>query len=363
MGDGRSLRVLITEDDYLVSEMIRGLLGELHHSVAGVASTGRDAVAMVRRLQPDVVLMDIRMPDMDGIEATRLIAGESNTPVVMLTAYETPDLVAQAGEAGAAAFLVKPPTARELDRAITIAVARAQDIGKLREMNAELQARNEELDAFAHTIAHDLRDLLGRIVGFAGALEETLSDLTPEELRSHLGIITQSGRKMSEIIDALLLLATVPKAEVERRPLEMGTIIAGALERLAEPIQASQATIVQPESWPSALGYAPWVEEVWLNYISNAIRYGGRPPRIELGATEEPGGEVYFWVSDNGRGIPPDALDRLFRPFTRLGHGPDQGSGLGLSIVLRIVRKLGGEVRVSSTPGQGSIFGFTLPQA
>jgi len=287
----------------------------------------------------------------------------SHAPVVMLTAYETPELVSQAGAAGAAAFLVKPPTARELDRAITIAVARAQDINTLREMNAELQARNEELDAFAHTIAHDLKDLLGRVVGFASALEETLPGLTEEELHRHLSIITQSGRKMSQIVDALLLLATVPKAEVERVPLDIGQTVTGVLDRLAETIRDSGAEIIQPGCWPTALGYAPWVEEVWLNYISNAIRYGGHPPRVQLGATEEPDGWVHFWVSDNGQGIAADALDRLFKPFTRLHHTPGQGSGLGLSIVLRIVRKLGGEVRVSSTPGEGSIFGFTLPKA
>jgi signal transduction histidine kinase len=109
------------------------------------------------------------------------------------------------------------------------------------------------------------------------------------------------------------------------------------------------------------LGYAPWIEEVWVNYLSNAIKYGGRPPRVELGAETQPGGLVRFWVRDNGPGIAPEAQVRLFVPFTRLDQVRAKGHGLGLSIVRRIVEKLGGQVGVISTPGQGSVFSFTLP--
>jgi two-component system sensor histidine kinase/response regulator len=108
------------------------------------------------------------------------------------------------------------------------------------------------------------------------------------------------------------------------------------------------------------VGHGPWVEEVWVNYLSNAIKYGGRPPRVELNAAIQSDGMVCFWVRDNGPGIALDEQIRLFEPFTRLDHIRAGGHGLGLSVVRHIVEKLGGQVGVSSAPGQGSMFSFTL---
>jgi signal transduction histidine kinase len=102
------------------------------------------------------------------------------------------------------------------------------------------------------------------------------------------------------------------------------------------------------------------VEEVWVNYISNAIKYGGQYPHIELGATVQTDGMVQFWVSDRGHGISEEDQDRLFVPFTQLSEVRVRGHGLGLSIVRRIVEKLGGEVGVESTIGEGSTFYFSL---
>ena len=109
------------------------------------------------------------------------------------------------------------------------------------------------------------------------------------------------------------------------------------------------------------MGYGPWVEEVWTNDISNAIHYGGQPPRVELGATVEGENRVRFWVRDNGPGLTPKEQARLFMPFERLNQAQIKGHGLGLSIVRRIVEKLGGQVGVHSVPGEGSTFSFTLP--
>lgn len=356
------LRALIIEDDYLVSEMIRGTLEELDLDVIGEASSGQEGVEFAQKLDPDVILMDIQMPDMDGIEASRRIQASCPTPIVVLTAYETQELVEQASEAGVGAYLVKPPNRAQLQRAITIAVARFQDMMELRRMNETLQARNEELDAFAHTVAHDLQNPVARIVGFAETLASSANDLEEKELRKFLSVIVKDGRRMSRIIDELLLLAGLRQHDVTPVPVDMAAILEEVQERLIDSILDLEATITLPDRWPVAQGYPPWIEEVWFNYLSNAIRYGGQPPEIQLGAKVE-GAEIRFWVEDNGQGIAPEEQVHLFQPFTRLEQVKTGGHGLGLSIVQRIVEKLGGEVGVESKVGRGSRFWFTLPAA
>jgi signal transduction histidine kinase len=121
------------------------------------------------------------------------------------------------------------------------------------------------------------------------------------------------------------------------------------------------AILSLPEAWPEALGYGPWLEEVWSNYLTNALKYGGTPPRIELGADVQPDGPVRFWMRDHGAGIPPGEQDGLFLPFGEFARARKAGHGLGLSIVRQIVEKLGGGVGLERGVVQGSIFYFTLP--
>ncbi|MCK5130709.1 MAG: response regulator [Candidatus Sabulitectum sp.] len=139
MTNNNSTSVLVVEDDHLVCEMVIGILGELGYDIVGEAADGHNAVEMVRLLKPDVVVMDIKMPRMTGIEAAILIQRHFPTPVVILSAYETQDLTKRTSEAGVGAYVVKPPKANDLMRAIEISIARFADMSRLRKQNKELQ--------------------------------------------------------------------------------------------------------------------------------------------------------------------------------------------------------------------------------
>jgi signal transduction histidine kinase len=222
-------------------------------------------------------------------------------------------------------------------------------------------------------------------------MESMYDTLSADEIQLVLKTMLRSSEKLDSIIKELLLLAGVRKEDVVSVPLPMAEIVQEACSRFALVIEESGAhvSIPDPSAWPVALGHAPWVEEVWANYISNALKYGGRPqegipPHVELGYTileagnwkletesadieppatsnQQPATSIQFWVRDNGPGLTPEAQVKLFAPFTRLEQVRAQGHGLGLSIVRRIVEKLGGEVGVVSAPGEGSCFYFTLP--
>lgn len=245
--------------------------------------------------------------------------------------------------------------------------ARRQSEEALRQSMSELELRNAELNAFAHTVAHDLKNPLATFINFVQLMRlDVDKGIATEQLRQYVQVLDRNGKKMHNIINELLLLASVRNerdVDVMVRPLDMQQIANEAVGRLSFMIDTYQASIKIAEHWPTALGYGPWIEEVWVNYLSNALKYGGKPPRVEIGADLVDDGMVCCWVRDNGSGLTPEEQERVFIPFERLHQVRAEGHGLGLSIVQRIVEKLGGQVGVESAPQQGSRFFFLLPAA
>jgi signal transduction histidine kinase len=238
----------------------------------------------------------------------------------------------------------------------SVAIYNAQLVGSLQESN-------EELDSFAHTVAHDLQNTLSIVIGFAELLRRDDTRLTEDRRKQMAKALVINTYKMSNIIKELLLLSSVRKSDVAIEPLNMQQIVEAALLRLSYTLEDYKPEVVIQEQWPVALGHAAWIEEIWENYISNALKYGGQPPRVECGGEKLADGRVRFWVRDNGPGLTAEEQARLFDPFIQLSKVRVKGSGLGLSIVQRIANKLGGEVGVESEIGQGSLFSFILPQA
>jgi signal transduction histidine kinase len=363
--DASKAELLIVDDTLENLRLLSQMLSEEGYRVE-TASSGARALATAQANPPDLVLLDIRMPEMDGYEVCEGLKADERTrdiPIIFLSALDETDDKVKAFTSGGVDYIIKPFQFEEVLARVEIHIALMNLQRQLQQANRELQKRLEELDAFAHTVAHDLKNPLTRIIGYAELLEGEFDTLPEEDLHGFVGIIARGGRKMENIINELLLLASVREGEVESQPLDMSDIVDEAQRRLSHMIEGSKVRIILPESWPAALGHGPWVEEVWLNYISNAIKYSGREPRLELGGAVEPGGAARFWVRDNGPGLSEEDQGRLFAPFTRLHQVRAEGHGLGLSIVRRIVDKLGGQAGVESKVGKGSVFYFTLPSA
>jgi signal transduction histidine kinase len=269
---------------------------------------------------------------------------------------------------------------REAEREQLKNIALEQEIQERIQAQRALQSANEQLqkeiaireqligdlNAFARMVAHDLKAPLQNQAILTHILDIKLRAInTPEEILQLNDQLQRIVQKQAEIIQELLTLASLRSQEVVLVPLDMGKVIQEVLNRLNFVIEDHAAQISIPNYWPVALGYAPWVEEVWANYLTNAIKYGGSPPIVQLGAFVEGDGFVRFWIQDNGDGISPEDQAKLFQDFSRVNHGRVEGHGLGLSIVARIIEKLGGKVGVDSRgrPGEGSRFWFTLRAA
>ncbi|RRJ21009.1 HAMP domain-containing protein [Rheinheimera mesophila] len=232
----------------------------------------------------------------------------------------------------------------------------------LEQQSAELAEQNVELNAYAHTVAHDLKHPLTSLIGFSSLLSQPELGLTVEQQQQYLLLIKQSALKMNSIINALLQLANVRSdtaLQISVVDMELGA--AEAIKRLESFAKEHQATLHKATELPQALGHPQWIEEVWVNYLSNAIKYGGPHAEITVGA-EPQGNMIHYWVRDQGQGVQPEHRAGLFQAFNRLDTLKADGHGLGLSIVKRIVSKLGGEVGYDFDTS-GSVFWFTLPAA
>jgi signal transduction histidine kinase len=368
------IRILLIEDNVADAQLIRDFLSD---AISNGNSTTRFHLTHARRLEDgfayidtgifDVILLDLSLPDSFGLGTfERLLARVPKTPIIVLTGLNDELLAMDAMQQGAQDYLVKQDVTSSalLVRAIRYAIERQRLVSELAQKANELEMRNSALDAFAHTMAHQIRGPLSQVIGYAEFAEATFGDKLQDDVVTILHRILHSGLKMNNMLSELLLLASVrSQSEVELLPLNMARIVAEVRKRLRLQLDSSQAEINLPPNWPIAAGHGPWIEEVWVNYLTNGLKYGGNPPKLKLGADKPKDGMIRFWVHDNGRGIAPDDQSRLFKPHTRLQDKRVRGEGLGLSIVRRIVSRLGGDVGVTSELGNGSTYWFTLPVA
>ncbi|MBD3240908.1 MAG: protein kinase [Chitinivibrionales bacterium] len=247
-----------------------------------------------------------------------------------------------------------------------ICIDNARSYQTIVQLNADLEQkvaeRTRDLDAYAHTVAHDLKNPLAVISNHANTLARHHAVLSGEELEQMTAAIARHSQRLTEIVSSLLTLASTRELEVELKPVDSAGTAAEAMEGLTALTEQRRARIHTPDSLPAVLGHAPWIRVVWANYLSNAIKYGGEPPVVEIGGCRQTDGMVRLWVRDNGPGLSTEDQQRLFEQFARVKETPT-GHGLGLSLVQRIVSRLGGEVGVESRPGHGSEFSFTLREA
>lgn len=348
--------ILIVDDQPVNLGVLYEALESTGYNVR-VADSGEAALESVRRAPPDMIVLDVLMPGLDGFETCRRLKAYPaihDVPVIFMTALtESVDEIAGL-RLGAVDYITKPIQ-------VETVLARITTHMTLRQLQQTLQRQNAELDAYARMVAHDLKSPLTTVVSSADFLLNRVGMIDKVELAAYLSVIHNAGQRAITTVEELLVLAGVRQAQVVSEPLDMATIVDQAQRRIAFLIEDYHGTLTLPKTWPVAYGHAPWIELVWANYLSNGLKYGGQPPYLWLGADHQPDGMVRFWIRDNGSGLNQESQALLFTEWTRLQPRRADGHGLGLSIVRQIVEKLGGTVGVESDVGQGSQFYFTLP--
>lgn len=228
----------------------------------------------------------------------------------------------------------------------------------------ELADKNAELETFVFSVSHDLKTPIVTIEGFMGALREDFGNLIPEDCERYLNYIGDATRKMETLINDLLELSRIGRLTVKKTEFPFADLMEEVIAGLQPRIEAKGVQVTVSQGLPMVYGEKKRLVQVMENLLSNAIKYIGKEnpfPRIEVGVREQDDQKVIF-VKDNGIGIEEIYFEKIFQVFQRLPSAKriEEGTGIGLAIVKRIIEYHGGSVWVESEPGKGTTFFFTL---
>ena len=350
------------------------------------AESGREALRWLLTHEFAVILLDVKMPEMDGFETAELIRQRDksrHTPILFLTAGDSTQTQAVRGYAvGAVDYLVKPVVPEFVRSKVAVFVELAKKNELLRrqakllaeseqaalelaetraELVRDLEHKNRELESFSYAVSHDLRAPLRRIDSFSRAVLESQGNRLDEAGQRFLSRVREASQHMSQLIDDVLHLSRVTRADLRDQEVDLSSIASLILTRLqeSEPERKMDAKVR-----PGVLvtGDSQLLKIAMENLLENAWKFTAKEPesRIEFGMMQA-GGEATYFVRDNGAGFDMTYTDRLFGPFQRLHpQGEFPGNGIGLATVQRIIHRHGGRVWAEGLVGQGATFYFTM---
>jgi two-component system, sensor histidine kinase and response regulator len=350
------------------------------------AESGREALKWLLTHDCAVILLDVKMPEMDGFETASLVRQRDrsrHTPILFLTAADNTQTQAVRGYAvGAVDYLVKPVVPEFVRSKVAVFVELAKKTELLRRqaqllaqseqaaldlaearaaLVRDLEHKNRELESFSYAVSHDLRAPLRRIDSFSRAVLESQGERLDESGRQFLSRVREASQHMSQLIDDVLYLSRVTRAELREQEVDLSALSNLILTRLGES-EPQRNVEVKVRPGVVVAGDGQLLRIALENLLENAWKFTANEPesRIEFGVTNASGESTYF-VRDNGAGFDMTYVDRLFGPFQRL-HAQHEfpGSGIGLATVQRIIHRHGGRVWAEGLVGQGATFHFTL---
>ncbi|MEY2832864.1 MAG: hypothetical protein RLZZ574_2123 [Cyanobacteriota bacterium] len=386
--------VLLVEDNlgdaFLIQEQFKSAK-TFEYSIVHVDYLAK-AIAYLDQCPCDVILLDLSLPDSQGIETLKTIAKKAfQVPIVILTGTNDEELAIQAVRQGAQDYFVKGQVMGQvLVHALHYAIERKLIEEQLKTRTSQLEALNQELEAFSYTVSHDLRNPLTVVKGMATLLKHKYELEQRDEQEQHfLKHICDSSDRMEQIIKDLLILSQVKKSELEIEPINLSDLVSEIGDRLQQQTVRKVKLTIQPKIL--ALGDERLLMHALENLLQNAWKYTAEKqhPCIEFGAIDSNPTEVsknlhktnfatigdphqknrirlayrnlIYFIRDNGLGFDMKSAEQLFTPFHRLENAKQfEGNGIGLAIVQRIIHRHNGRIWAEATEGEGATFYFTL---
>lgn len=363
-------RLLIVDDEAAQMKALCDTLEDEGHVTTGFTSA-RQALAAMRAQEFDLLITDLMMPEMDGIELLRAAqAIDAHVVGIVMTGHAAIDTAVAAMKAGALDYIVKPfrlaAVRPVIERALTVRrlrTANAELERRVRERSEALEMANRELEAFSYSVSHDLRAPLRMISGYAEILLSDHLAQLPEAAQRLLLNVRAGGQRMERLIEDLLAFSRFGRQPLSRQRLRLGELAREVLGDLHAQ-HGNRQIDVRIEAIPECSGDAGLLRQVLVNLLSNAFKFTRHRDMavIEVGGRED-GESVVCFVRDNGAGFDMKYASKLFGVFQRLHRSDEfEGTGIGLSIVQRIIQRHGGRVWAEAQPDAGATFFFSLPR-
>ncbi len=354
--------ILIIDDEPIARESLEALLGVEGYRLV-FAADGQDGLAKAAAAAPDLILLDIMMPDMDGYEVCQHLKANAQTraiPIIMLTALSDKNSLVRGLDTGADEFLSKPVTGLELR-------ARVRSMLRIKKQHDELQYLLQMREQFANMVVHDMRTPLQVIMSYADLLL-TETEL-PEEPREWVEAINHNADRLSKLLNEMLITAKMEKGQfvLNRAVVDVGQLARDAWQH--HRIIAEERDIRLQLDLPEQSAYAQLDANLFIrvldNLLANALKFSPTGSVVVLRVIAPPTvaeGRLHIQVVDEGPGIPVEHLDRIFNPFeiVALRQKDFTQIGLGLSFCKHVVEAHGGQLRVAPNEPTGSIFTITL---
>jgi signal transduction histidine kinase len=360
-------RILIVDDEATHMRALCDTLKDHDYETEG-HTRGREALASLREKPCDLLLVDLMMPEMDGITLLRAaLELDPHLVGIIMTGEGTISSAVEAMKTGALDYILKPFKLS----AILPVLSRALSVRRLRRENAdlerrvhdrteELEAANKELEAFSYSVSHDLRAPLRAIGAFSKILADEHAARLTDEARTLLDRVTANTRRMEQLIEDLLRFSRLGRHPISKNPVNVSSLVDEVLADLRKE-QGDRAVQIRVDSLPECVGDASLLKQVFVNLLSNALKYTRQKAEamVEVGCRQR-GGESVYYVRDNGVGFDMQYAEKLFGVFQRLHGAEFEGTGIGLSIVQRIIKRHGGRIWAEAEVDRGATFFFTV---
>ena len=362
-------RLLIVDDEEAQMKALCETLREEGFETVGFTSGPRALKALANQ-RFDLLLTDLMMPEMSGIELLEAaFKCDPGLVAIVMTGQGTIETAVKAMKSGALDYILKPfklsAVRPVLSRALAVRKLRLDKAAlelRVRERSAELEALNQELEAFSYSVSHDLRAPLRHIKGFLGLLSDEAASLSADG-RGILKRATDSAEAMDTLISSLLEFARTGRTDLTRMSFPSRALVDQIIGELSLDLKSREVRW-EIETLPEVVGDRTLLKQVWFNLLSNAVKYTAhRNPAVVHVGCRVHAEEFEFRVSDNGAGFDMKYVNRLFGVFQRL-HGEEEfrGTGIGLASVRRIVTRHGGKTWAEGKVNEGATFYFTLPR-
>jgi len=373
--------ILVVENEVGMRATLCAVLEDAGYKVSGL-DKGAEALEMIRNQPFNVVITDIRLPDVDGMEILELAKEiDPDVAVIVMTGYASLETAVEAVNEGAYAYFVKPANVDEIKTTIINAL-RQQRLSRenkrlvddlqrsnklLFEANKQLKKTTDAKSAFLASMSHELRTPLNTIIGFSELMIDEVPGEINEEQRQCLNDVLSSSKHLLSLINEVLDLSKIESGKVELRLSNIIlTKVIESLKSTLMPILASRKQSLDikiEEGLPSVYTDKAKLRQVLLNLLTNAIKFTSDGGKLKIEAIRD-GDWCQVSVIDNGTGIKKEDQERIFEPFTQIDALPEEkreGTGLGLALTKQLVEMCGGKIWVESEYGKGSQFTFTVP--